>query len=246
MTPFEIIAGFVTLTVLEIVLGIDNMLVIAILSGRLPKEKQSKARITGLAIAMITRVLLLCSISWLVSLTAPVFSIASHSFSWRDVILLAGGLFLLWKSLHEIHQIVEVEADHDGDAPTEQAPSMGFISCIVQIVLLDIVFSLDSVITAVGLSRHLPVMIAAVVAGALSMMVFTGAVAEFIHRNPSVKVLALAFLTMVGTALALEAFHVEVPKGYLYCAMGFSFAVELLHLRRRKNAKIKNQPGAEA
>lgn len=246
MTPFEIVAGFITLTVLEIVLGIDNMLVIAILSGRLPKQLQAKARFVGLAIAMLTRVLLLCSISWLVSLKAPLFSVAGHSFSWRDLILLAGGLFLLWKSVHEIHQIVEVEADHDGDSPKEQAPTMGFVSCIVQIVLLDIVFSLDSVITAVGLSRHLPVMIAAVVAGALSMMAFTGPVASFIHKNPSVKVLALAFLTLVGTALCLEAFHQEVPKGYLYCAMGFSFAVELLHLRRRKNAKSKVQPGAEA
>ena len=239
MTPMELIAGFITLSVLEIVLGIDNMLVIAIMSGRLPKGMQAKARIIGLSIAIITRILLLCSISWLVGLTAPVFSVDGHVFSWRDIILLSGGLFLLWKSVHEIHMTVEVEADHDGEASKEQAPSVGFISCIVQIVALDIVFSLDSVITAVGLSRSLLVMISAIIAGALSMMAFTGPMAAFLRRNPSVKVLALAFLTMVGTTLALEAFHVEVPKGYLYCAMAFSFAVELLHLRRRRNAKSK-------
>ncbi len=238
MFGFELIAAFITLSILEIILGIDNMLVIAIMSGRLPKHQQRKAMITGLSIAMITRVLLLCSITWIASLTAPIFSVMTQSFSWRDLILLAGGLFLLWKSTHEIHHAVEVEADGGGDEPKkESSASMGFTSCIVQIVALDIVFSLDSVITAVGLSRQLGVMIAAVVVGALSMMVFTGPVADFIHRNPSVKVLALAFLTLVGTALVLESFHVDVPKGYLYCAMGFSFGVELLHLRRGKNAK---------
>ena len=243
---FEIIAGFITLSVLEIVLGIDNMLVIAIMSGRLPKEKQAKARITGLSIAMVTRVALLCSISWLVSLTSPLFTFDNHTFSWRDLILLAGGLFLLWKSVHEIHEMVEVNAEGDGEAQKDQMASMGFINCIAQIVALDIVFSLDSVITAIGLSGNLPVMIAAIIAGALSMMVFTGPMAAFLHRNPSVKVLALAFLTMVGTTLALESFHVEVPKGYLYCAMGFSFAVELLHLRRRKNARAKKAADVES
>jgi len=243
MLSFEIIAAFVTLSVLEVILGIDNMLVIAIMSGRLPRGQQRRAMITGLSFAMVTRVLLLCSITWLVGLTAPILTVAGHSFSWRDLILLAGGLFLLWKSVHEIHQTVEVDAETEDSAKNEGSPSLGFASCIVQIVALDIVFSLDSVITAVGLSGQLGVMIAAVVAGALSMMAFTGPVADFLRRYPSVKVLALTFLTLVGTALALEAFHIEVPKGYLYCSMGFSFAVELLHLRRSKNAKRRKEEG---
>jgi len=168
-----------------------------------------------------------------------VFHIGSHGVSWRDIILLAGGIFLLWKAIGEIYEIVEVSADHDGEAPQEQAPSMNFWSCVSQIVLLDIVFSLDSVITAVGLANNLTVMIAAVITGAVSMMFFTGPMAEFIRRNPSVKVLALAFLVLVGLSLALESCHVEISKGYLYCAMGFSFAVELLHMRRRRNARVR-------
>jgi len=240
---FELLAGLITLTILEIVLGIDNMLVVAIMSSRLPKDQQRKARITGLSVAMLTRAMLLGSVNWLVGLTATIFTVSGHSFSWRDLILLAGGLFLLWKSVHEIHQAVEVEIsgeEHDHESENTPAkPRMSFAGCIFQMVILDIVFSLDSVITAVGLSRNLPVMIGAVIGGALAMMAFTGAVAGFIQRNPSVKVLALAFLTLIGATLTMEAFHVEVPKGYLYCAIGFSFAVELLHLRRQRNIKVR-------
>lgn len=241
----EMLAGFVMLTVLEVVLGIDNMLVIAILSGRLPKESRLKAQRIGLSLAMLTRVLLLCGISWLVGLKAPILDVGGASMSWRDIILLAGGLFLLWKSVHEIHHAVERPGDAEEGGETTPPASMGFANCVAQIVALDIVFSLDSVITAVGVARHLPVMAAAVIAGALSMMAFTEPLSDFIHRNPSIKVLALAFLTLIGTTLVLESFHVEIPKGYLYCSMGFAFAMELLHMRRSRNVSKRRKEAVD-
>ncbi|HEX6641348.1 MAG TPA: TerC family protein [Thermoanaerobaculia bacterium] len=226
--------ALLTLTVLEIVLGIDNVIFISILSGKLPMEQQKKARTIGLAMAMIMRVLLLLSLAWIVKLTAPIFTVLGQEISGRDLILLLGGLFLIGKSTHEIHDKLEGE---EGDTVKRIAPSL--VSVIVQISLLDIVFSLDSVITAVGMAKELGVMIAAVVIAVLIMLVSAGSIGGFVNRHPTVKMLALSFLLLIGTSLIAEGLDFHIPKGYVYFAMAFSVFVEVLNIQfRRKSAKV--------
>jgi predicted tellurium resistance membrane protein TerC len=236
ITSPEIWISLLTLTVLEIILGIDNIVFISILAGKLPAGQQAKARQTGLSLALVTRVLLLCGLTWMAKLTRPLFRIPAvllmdepHEVSGRDLILLLGGLFLLWKSTREIHGKLEGE---DGGA-SNRVPAR-FASVVTQILLLDIVFSLDSVITAVGMARHLGVMIAAVILALVFMLFFAGSISDFIHRHPSLKMLALSFLLLIGVALVAEGFHQQIPKGYIYFAMAFSVGVEVLNIRMRK------------
>ena len=224
--------GFLTLTVLEIVLGIDNVVFISILAGKLPANQREKARKTGLALAMVTRILLLLSLSWIIRLTAPLFTVIGAEISGRDLVLILGGLFLIGKSTHEIHGSLEGE---EGVASRRVAPS--FASVIVQILLLDVVFSLDSVITAVGMVDQLAVMIAAVVVAVGFMLGFSGAISRFVHDHPTVKMLALSFLMLIGVSLIGEGLDQHIPKGYIYFAMGFSVAVEMLNLRLRRKAR---------
>jgi predicted tellurium resistance membrane protein TerC len=233
LTDPHALVGLVTLTVLEIVLGIDNVIFISILVGRLPAAQQARARTIGLGLAMLTRIALLFSLNWIMRLTAPLFSVFDFALSGRDLILIVGGLFLIGKSTHEIHQRLEGE-DAEGGAG-RKGPS--FTSVLIQIMLLDIVFSLDSVITAVGMVDRLAVMVTAVVISVGFMLVFAGAVSNFVHRHPTVKMLALSFLLLIGTTLLIEGFHQHVSKGYVYTAMAFSIFVELLNLRLRKKSK---------
>lgn len=229
--------ALLTLTVLEIVLGIDNVIFISILAGKLPAEQQARARTLGLALALITRLILLASISWIASLTTPLFTIPigeGFGISGRDIILLAGGLFLIWKATHEIHNRLEGEEGHD-DAKV--VPS--FSGVIIQIILLDIVFSLDSVITAVGMVDELGVMITAVIIAVAIMLVAAGPLSNFVNRHPTVKMLALAFLLLIGVSLLAEGLHQHIEKGYIYAAMGFSVLVEFLNLRASRNNKSK-------
>ena len=217
-----------TLTILEIVLGIDNIIFLSLVVAKLPKKQQHAARRLGLAGAMLMRLGLLASIAWVIRLTTPLFTVMDHSFSARDLILLFGGLFLLWKSSQEIHETIE------GGEEEHQTNVHSFVGAIVQIMLLDIIFSLDSVITAVGLSDHLIIMMAAVVISVGVMMFAARTIGEFVERHPSVKMLALSFLILVGFTLMLESFSIHVPKGYIYFAMFFSMAVECLNLLRSK------------
>ncbi|AMO79547.1 TerC family protein [Pseudomonas citronellolis] len=230
LTNPEIWVALLTLTALEIVLGIDNIIMISILVGRMPKAMQARTRLFGLALAMVTRILLLLSITWVMRLTADLFTVFEQGISGRDLILFFGGLFLLWKSSSEIYHGLE------GEDETEQQPKSllgGFLGTIVQIAIIDIVFSLDSVITAVGMVSNVPVMVAAIVVAVLVMMLASGAISDFIDKHPSLKMLALSFLIVVGTVLIAEAFEVHVPKGYVYFAMAFSLAVEALNIRMR-------------
>ena len=224
----QIWISLLTLTALEIVLGIDNVIFISILAGKLPREQQPKARQTGLALALITRIALLCSIAWLAKLTSPLFAVLGHGVAGRDLILLAGGLFLIAKSTFEIHEKLEGE-----ETVQRSGKAAKFGPIVVQIMLLDVVFSLDSVITAVGMAQKLWVMIAAVVLAMGVMLFFAGAISDFVHRHPTLKMLALSFLLLIGVALVAESMHQAIPKGYLYFAMAFSFGVELLNLRLR-------------
>lgn len=228
--PGELIVAFLTLSVLEIVLGIDNVIFISILAGKLPKEQQAKARFIGLALAMITRLLLLLSIAWMAKLTTPLFSLWGHGVSGRDLILIIGGLFLVWKSTHEIHHKLEGAEDSHDTGKVKAA----FSAIIVQIILLDIVFSLDSVITAVGMVSNIPVMMAAVVVAVIFMMFFAGPISGFVDRHPTVKMLALSFLLLIGVTLIADGFGQHISKGYIYFAMGFSVFVEVLNIRMRK------------
>lgn len=221
-----------TLTVLEIVLGVDNVIFISILSGKLPGDQQKKARNLGLAAAMVMRILLLLSIAWVIRLTNPLFTVAGNGISGRDLILLVGGLFLLGKATHEIHEKLEGE---EGHATTRTAPSMTAV--IAQIMVLDIVFSLDSVITAVGMAKDVGVMITAVVISVGVMLFSAGAIGEFVNRHPTVKMLALSFLLLIGMALIAEGLDFHIPKGYIYFAMGFSVLVEMLNIKLRKTFK---------
>jgi predicted tellurium resistance membrane protein TerC len=219
-----------TLTALEIVLGIDNIIFISILVGRLPKEQQKSARVLGLGLAMLTRILLLLSLAWVMSLTAPLFAVAGFEISGRDLILIGGGLFLLWKSSNEIFMSLEGEEEH----ATQGAVKAAFAATLIQIAIIDIVFSLDSVITAVGMAQHLPVMILAIVIAVGVMMFAAKAIGDFVDTHPSIKMLALSFLTMVGIALIGEGLEFHIPKGYIYFAMAFSLGVEALNIRHRK------------
>lgn len=242
----EIWVSLATLTVLEIVLGIDNIVFISILSNKLPEHQQKKARQLGLGLAMITRVLLLLSITWIMSLTKPWFNVAEIfgqdrgfwfdklDFSGRDVILLLGGLFLIYKSTVEIHGRMEGE-EHEELVPKNK---ITFGNVIFQILLLDVVFSLDSVITAVGMANEIAVMIAAVIIAVVVMMVSAGSISDFVNKHPSVKMLALAFLLLIGVSLTAEAFEQHIPKGYIYFAMAFSVLVEVLNLKAKKTRTI--------
>ena len=225
--------SLLTLTLLEIVLGIDNIIFISILSGKLPGEQQKKARRVGLAAALITRVLLLCGLAWVVKLDKPFWSadiLGLHvDLSGKALILLVGGLFLIAKSTKEIHEKLEGE---DGEVTNRIAPT--FASVIFQIMMLDIVFSLDSVITAVGMVQQIGVMIAAVIAAMIVMLVFVNQISDFVARHPTIKMLALSFLILIGVMLVAEAFHQKIPKGYIYFAMAFSVGVEMLNIRLRK------------
>ncbi|NLZ79081.1 MAG: TerC family protein [Gammaproteobacteria bacterium] len=235
----EIWIAFFTLTALEIVLGIDNIIFISILVSRLPAHQQAKGRFFGLALAMGTRILLLLSITWVMRLTAELFVVFEHGVSGRDLILFFGGLFLLFKSTVEIWHSVEgaEEAQH------QSGVKAGFMGVILQIAVIDIIFSLDSVITAVGLVQHVPVMIAAIMISIMVMMLAAGTISAFIDKHPSLKVLALSFLIVVGTLLIAEAFGVHVPKGYIYFAMAFSLGVEALNIKMRTaKQRLKNAP----
>ncbi|MBD9413333.1 TerC family protein [Pseudomonas sp. PDM16] len=239
LTNPEIWVAFLTLTALEIVLGIDNIIMIAILVGRMPPHLQARTRFFGLALAMVTRIALLLSITWIMQLTNDLFHMFGQGISGRDLILFFGGLFLLWKSTTEMYHGLE------GEDETEQ-PSNGaarnFIGTIIQIAIIDIVFSLDSVITAVGMVSHVPVMVAAIIVAVLVMMLAAGTISDFIDKHPSLKMLALAFLVVVGTVLIAEAFEVHVPKGYVYFAMAFSLGVEALNIRMRVLKGRKEDP----
>ncbi len=225
--------SLLTLTALEIVLGIDNIIFISILAGKLPADQQDRARKTGLMLALITRIALLASIAWMAKLTTPLFTLLDHGVSGRDLILLIGGLFLLVKSTTEIHHKLEGE---EGSANPSGSATFGAV--LVQIALLDVVFSLDSVITAVGMAQHLPVMITAVVLSMGVMLLAAGSISDFVNRHPTLKILALSFLLLIGTTLIAEGLGFHIPKGYVYFAMAFSFGVEMLNLRLRR----KSQP----
>lgn len=236
--------AFLTLSALEIILGIDNIIFISVIANRLPIQIREKVRRFGLIFALVTRILLLLSLSWVMGLTSPLFSILGHSLTGRNLILLLGGFFLIWKASKEIY--VEVEAgDHDGEDEKVGTVSLNnshatlFLSSILQIGLLDIIFSLDSVITAVGMVDEIGVMIAAVLASVFIMLIAAKPIGDFVHNHPSIKVLALSFLTVVGVVLLAEGMGVHIPKGYVYVAMAFSLFVELLNIRSRKKKKAK-------
>ncbi len=234
ITSPEAWLGLLTLTLLEIVLGIDNIIFISILAGKLPAEQQARARRAGLLGAMTTRIALLAVIAWIIRLTAPLFSVLGRDVSGRDLILFAGGLFLLTKSTREIHEALE--GDPGRDNPKGRA---SFAAVVGQIMVLDLVFSLDSVITAVGMARHLPVMIAAVVLAVGVMMFAAAPISDFVHRHPTVKMLALSFLLIIGVSLVADGLGQHIHKGYIYFAMGFSVFVEALNLRARERARSR-------
>ncbi len=230
--------ALVTLVVMEVVLGIDNLIFISILTNKLPPEHREKARRIGIGLALVMRLALLGTVAWIVKLTAPVFTLFDHAFSWKDMILIAGGLFLVWKATKEIHHNVD-PVDHKEDM-VGGAVATSFSAAIGQILLLDLVFSVDSIITAVGMTPHLPIMIVAVVAAVAVMLVAATPLANFIEKNPTIVMLALAFLLMIGTTLIAEGMGFHVPKGYVYAAMAFSALVEVLNMlarRRRQQAR---------
>jgi predicted tellurium resistance membrane protein TerC len=237
-------AALVTLVVMEVVLGIDNLIFISILSNKLPPEHRQRVRRIGISLALIMRLALLSMIAWIVSLTAPVFTVMDNAFSWKDMILIAGGLFLLWKATKEIHHTVDTKASHELlDKKDVVISNVG--SAIFQIILLDLVFSIDSILTAVGMTDHLPIMVVAVLVAVAVMLLAADPLANFINDNPTVVMLALGFLLMIGMVLIAEGFGAHVPKGYIYTAMAFSAAVEILNMISRK-AQAKKAAAAEA
>jgi len=228
-------ASLLTLTVMEIVLGIDNLVFISVLTSRLPTDAARKARALGLSMALVFRVLLLITLSWLIGLTAPVFTLFDHGFSWRDLILLAGGLFLLYKATHEIHAGIEGEEDESGNVV-----HAAFGATVAQIIAIDIVFSIDSIITAIGMAEHVPVMILAVVIAMIIMFVASEPISKFIHKHPTTKMLALSFLLLIGVSLVADGVGFHVPRAYIYFAMAFSAGVEAVNIlasRNRRKAK---------
>ena len=236
--------AFLTLSALEIILGIDNIIFISVIANRLPLEIREKVRRFGLIFALVTRILLLLSLSWVMELTTPIFTITDHAISGRDLILLSGGFFLIWKASKEIYSEVEL-SEHDqaaanSDVDASKSMFALFIGSVLQIGLLDIIFSLDSVITAVGMVKEISIMISAVLASVLIMLIAAKPIGDFVHHHPSIKVLALSFLTVVGVVLIAEGMGVHIPKGYVYVAMAFSLSVELLNIRSREKRKKKN------
>lgn len=235
LTQPETYIALLTLTFLEVVLGIDNIIFISIVTNKLPKEKQDATRTLGLALAMIFRIGLLLAITWIIKLKQPLFSIMEHSFSVRDVILFSGGIFLIAKSVSEIHH--KIEGMEKGE---EKKAKSTVLSTIIQIILLDLVFSFDSILTAIGLTDKIPIMIIAIVIAIFIMMYFAAKISSFINRHPTLQVLALSFLILIGFMLAIEAFHYEIPKGYIYFAVFFSFAVELINMKVRKTIRANH------
>ncbi len=236
-------AALLTLIAMEIVLGIDNLIFIAILTNKLPPAQQPRARMIGIGLALIMRLALLGTVAWIVQLTTPISTLFGHGFSWRDLILIAGGLFLVWKATKEIHH--NVDPDPGPDMFDSKTVQLGFASAIGQIILLDIVFSIDSIITAVGMTDHIPIMVIAVVVAVLAMLLAANPLSNFIGRNPTVVMLALGFLLMIGTALIAEGFGAKVPKGYIYAAMAFSALVEILNMLMRRGRNKKARGGGE-
>ena len=234
----ELWIALATLTALELVLGIDNIIFISILAGRLPPHQRDRARKLGILLAAVTRLMLLFTIVWIIGLTAPLFSVFGHAFSWRDLILIGGGLFLIAKATHEIHQKVEGPSDSVG-----RAAAASFAGVLAQIMVLDIVFSLDSIITAVGMVDERWVMVTAIVISIVFMLAFARPISEFVERHPTVKILALSFLLMIGLVLIADGFGVHIPKGYVYAAMAFSVFVEMINLwiRRRDAAAVTDE-----
>jgi predicted tellurium resistance membrane protein TerC len=235
-------AALVTLIVMEVVLGIDNLIFISILTNKLPQEQQARARRIGIGLALILRLGLLGTIAFIVQLTNPLFTAFGHAFSWRDLILIGGGLFLVWKSTKEIHH--NVDPDHGDDLFEGHGARLSFASAIFQILLLDLVFSLDSIITAVGMTDDVPIMVIAVVVAVTVMLVAADPLARFIHNNPSVVMLALGFLLMIGMTLIAEGFGAHVPKGYIYAAMAFSALIEGLNMLSRRARRKQSEPAA--
>ena len=227
--------ALITLVVMEVVLGIDNLIFISILTNKLPSEHRDRARKIGIGLALIMRLALLGTVAWIVQLTQPIFEIFGQDFSWKDVILIGGGLFLVWKATKEIHH--NVDPQEQGEDFIAKSTTTTFASAIGQILLLDLVFSIDSIITAVGMTPHLPIMFVAVIAAVTVMLVAASPLANFIEKNPSIVMLALAFLLMIGTTLIAEGMGVHVPKGYIYAAMAFSALVEVLNMMARNRRK---------
>jgi predicted tellurium resistance membrane protein TerC len=233
--------ALVTLIAMEVVLGIDNLIFISILTNKLPEERRDIARKVGIGLALIMRLVLLGTIAYIVKLTAPLFSVLGHGFSWRDLILIAGGLFLVWKATKEIHH--KVDPDPNPDVFDRRGVSLGFAAAMGQIVLLDLVFSIDSIITAVGMTPHVPIMVVAVVVAVLVMLLAAAPLADFINDNPTIVMLALGFLLMIGMVLIAEGFGAHVPKGYIYAAMAFSALVEGLNMMARRARRQRRQAG---
>jgi predicted tellurium resistance membrane protein TerC len=233
LTDPQVWLALITLTALEIVLGIDNIIFISIQAGKLPRNQREKARLVGLGLAMFIRIALLFSLTWLMGLTTPLFSLLGNEISGRDMILLSGGLFLIWKSTMEIHEKLEGE-----EVVSAKSVGTTFVAVIVQILLLDIVFSLDSIITALGMANRLAVMIAAVVMAVGFMMLFSGKISAFVEQHPTIKMLALSFLLLIGVALIGDGLDMHIPKGYIYFAMAFSVMVEMLNLRMRRGMPV--------
>lgn len=228
----EIIVSLITLTFLEIVLGIDNIVFISIVSGRLPAAQQKKARLIGISLAFLGRVLLLMAINWIIGLSTPFFSISDFALSYRDLILIAGGLFLIGKSTTEIHSRIEGTSEK-----SKEIKKITFRSAIIQILILDLVFSLDSIITAIGLVENVLVIIIAIVISLITMLVFATRISDFINNHPAMKILAISFLIMIGTVLVIEGLHVHVPKGYIYVSMAFALSIEILNMKISRKSK---------
>ena len=230
-------ASFLTLTLMEIVLGIDNIVFISVIIGKLPPEQAERARRIGLALALIFRIVLLMFLTWIIGLKAELFSVFDQSFSWRDIILIAGGLFLVYKGTAEIHEEIEGETEEE---EAERKSTSTFASIIMQIIIIDMVFSVDSIITAIGMAEHVEVMIAAVIVSIAVMYVASGSIAEFIRRHPTTKMLALSFLLLIGASLVADGFGFHIPRGYIYAAMGFSVLVEAINIlagRKKKSVR---------
>jgi len=243
LTDPHVWASFLALSAMEIVLGIDNVVFISVMVSKMPPARQLTARRVGLLLALVFRVIMLAFIAWFIHMTTPIFSIGEYAFSWRDLILLAGGLFLLFKGTREIHDGIEGEEDENGASPVVQS----LTAAIVQIGIIDLVFSIDSIITAVGMADHLEVMVAAVAVAIAVMYLASGPVAAFIERHPTTKMLALSFLLLIGAALVADAFHFHIPRGYIYFAMAFSAAVEVINVLalRRRRAMAKKRAAAK-